>query len=616
MSIVTTFPFDNPSNYTLVNAAVGLGTGKLSLVDLAALQFTEDFADDTGFTYDNTKTEFTSGLMRQKDLRPANATFHANYSANINGTWGNGVLTGTATGSAAILSGKLDLSFDDLRFVTYAALNNASFVQTGTIEFKVTPNYSGSPTTEQYFVTVYTPSTNNNTYFIQHSAAGTLIILGYSSSGALVLVATLGAWVPTAGVEYEFSANFDFTAGAHRLFIDGVQLGATNTSTGTRSSAATKIAVGTNQAEVKTANFKIDDVLIFDTVQHTANYTAGQSRPATAFATDTVDLPDFAYSGLGVIQSLQSLAITEVGTPQYTLEGMYWNGSSWVASDGSYAQSNTLADTNTNIAALGVAGQSEISMQVVWKDDATQSSVDTAALTYTGQQYAAEGSLLTNSSFVAKEITSFIPVEIKPANTDIKYIMNINGVDRYHDGASWVVSDGTNSQANTLAEVQANLSTLLPENDSVKIKTVLTGDQLVTPEIDLITVVYDFGALEPAAPTQCQVFGFLKDSEDQPIVGAVVTIRPNRLNSFYVEAANRVITSEQNFTTDSEGFFSFNLIISSEFESLDNPDFEYVLDINISGQDKDIDELEKNEPIVFKVPNLPSANITDLITAV
>jgi hypothetical protein len=98
--------------------------------------------------------EFVGGKAQQKDQRPADATFGANYNSNINGNWGDGVLIGTPVGGASVLGGKLDLAHNDVRYVDYDADLNADSQQTGCIRFKVTPNYTGGPPSIYYFFSI------------------------------------------------------------------------------------------------------------------------------------------------------------------------------------------------------------------------------------------------------------------------------------------------------------------------------------------------------------------------------------------------------------------------------------------------------------------------------
>jgi len=210
--------------------------------------------------------------------RIANATFAANYDVDINATYADGIKTGTPFGGASVSNGKLDLTGGTIKFVDYDANLNADSQQVGTIKFKVTPNYSGSPTDLQFFISVAKSSTvATNLIAITHQPSGNINITVRNSANLDLIVVNLGIFNPTAGVESEFELNYDLTTGATRLFIDGVQLGITITNTGIRSSDINVLRIGCilGFVIVDPPDFEIDDVLIFNTVQHTSNYTPG-----------------------------------------------------------------------------------------------------------------------------------------------------------------------------------------------------------------------------------------------------------------------------------------------------------------------------------------------------
>ncbi|HUV84410.1 MAG TPA: hypothetical protein VMV86_01810 [Methanosarcinales archaeon] len=55
-----------------------------------SIELTYLFDTTTVGTFDSDLIMFTNSSVQLKDLRPANATFYAEYSSNINGNWGDG----------------------------------------------------------------------------------------------------------------------------------------------------------------------------------------------------------------------------------------------------------------------------------------------------------------------------------------------------------------------------------------------------------------------------------------------------------------------------------------------------------------------------------------------
>lgn len=617
MSIVTTFPFTNTANYTKVNTEVSGGAGRLALTDKPSQSFNQSFASSTGFSFDPAKSEFAAGVLRQKDRTAANSTMAAKYTSTANLNWhkSGGSTTGTLNGAPTISGGKLVCTGTQ---GVYYARNTATIE---TLKVKYTPNYTGAPPSNINILGNWNGTNNNDRFHLTHSPSGdNFRLILYNNAGSILIstVAVGGARNLVASTEYEIEAVIDSVAGTIRVFLDGVLIGTNSPGAWTRGTAASRYYVGASPAVYDRAEASFDDFIHFSNAQHTAGYTPGYSVADTIYGADTIDLPNFSYTGLGEIQSLDNLTTTEGNSPRYTFEGQYWNGSAWVASDGSYAQANGKATAIANLPTLDMSGQTVVSLQVVWQDQNTQGSVDDLTLEYTGQFYPLEGTLLTNPAFVARDLSVFSATENKPANTEVRYAVEVNSVCMYWNGSAWAVSDCTSAEANLLADIQANIDTLLTVNSSVKLLVVLTTtDQEVTPEIDTLSVTYDFGALEPGAPTQCQVFGFLKDSEDQPIVGATVSAVPNRSDDEYKEAADRIIAKTISKTTDANGFFSMNLIISDDFEVGGAQAMRYVLSIAISGQTLPVFKNGgDNTTILFEVPNQASVNITDQIGAI
>lgn len=616
MSVITTFNFTTPANYSAVDAEIVGGLGCLKLVEKAALTFLQDFDDSAGFTFDAAATTFQAGTMRQKDARPTNAILHANFNTNEDANWGQGTLTGTLVGGAVVAGGLLDCKGDTLKNAEWDEDNVSSATQVGAMRCIYIPNYTGNPATTRAIFSLGQNAGGINLLRLGQLNNGTFQLIINSSSGAGITVGSFTAFSFTAGVSHELELNWDLNTGAHRLFIDGVQQGATAGGTGTRSTAIDDVKLGAAHAAAVTSDAEFDDFVVFNLVQHTADYTPLVPIVATIFLADTIDLPVFNYTTVGAIQALTNLAVTEVGTPRYTLEGQFWNGSVWAASDGSYAEANTLAVVNTNIAALDVAGETALSVQVLWDNGNVDSTVDSMVLTYTGQKYPLLGTLLTNNSFVASAISTFTDVVVIPANTEIRFIFEINGQDRWHDGNNFADSDGTAAESNTLAELQAVIGTALANNATIKIKVLLiTTDDQLTPCIDSMTVTYDFGSIEPAEPLKSNVFGFLIDVLGNPIAGATLNIEPDREVAEYREASARLVGRKITKITDGNGFFNVPLVRSSEYETGASTPMVYKLTIDLPDAETTLIEELQGDTIRFTVPDLPEVNLTDQLVA-
>lgn len=368
-----------------------------ALIPFPGQVFTQDFSSDVGFTYDNTKVEFVGGVVRQKNLTPTNATFRASLNTYpFDGIWGNGVLTASLVGSPTVdaigkFGNSINLKGDTLKYLSYPALGNADSNQTGTIEFWYKPNYSGAPTSQKTIVSIHKAGTVNNRIHVEHaSSSGALQFRANDSGGGSIFSNNLATWSPTAGQWYHFSVNYDITTGASRVFVDGVQSGGTGTGTGTRALPTDAVLVfGTDEFTNTTSDGSYDDIIVYSTVQRTANFT-----PPTApyleyiYAGSTVVLPPFSYMGAGALLEVNDYDVQETNNPHYIVGGLYWNGSAWVASDGSYAQANISAVVLANLTSLAVEDALTIIVKVVFPDQNIQASVDLISVTATGQKHS------------------------------------------------------------------------------------------------------------------------------------------------------------------------------------------------------------------------------------
>jgi len=521
MSATLNIPYTTPSNYSYDSDKVEITGGVARLkMQQDNLDFTEDFVDDTDFTYDSSKAEFSGGKIQQKDQRPANFSFGATYTSSINGSWGGGVLTGTAYGGASISGEKLDLAHNDERYVDYDADLNADSQQVGAVKFKVTPNYSGAPPNDRWFFAICKANNDaKNLIQLRHSNSGPYLRLHmYDSTGALIVEQLCGVWNPVSGTTYEIEVNWDLTTGANRLFIDGIQSGTTGTSTGTRDSNIGLLRIGNDYNKGAISDFKIEDLVIFNTVQHTSNYTPGYTLSETIYATTNATLPEMQHSGIGTIKLFNTFSTTEGGTPRYTLQigrsgnYLYWDGDSWEISDGTYSQANDATTFNTNCGSLDIDGEEYVQFKVHFEaGNSVQDYVDelTANMNVDIGYSTDAQKININTTFKSSELLTFSETATKPTNTECKYTIEVDGTEKYYSGGLQN-SNGTYSQANTASEISTNIEEFLSTRATVQLHAFLyTSDDQVTPELDLNSITYDTVIADPNEPTIIEIEGFI-----------------------------------------------------------------------------------------------------------
>lgn len=422
------------------------------------------YTTPSNYTFDTDLIEIDGGKAKLKNLTPVNETFYANYNSNIDGNRGNGILTGTSFGGAVVSGGKLDLTYNDIRYVDYNATLNADSIQTGCIRFKLTPNYNIGPASEGQFFTIAKENNNtDNVIYMRHSTGGHLRLHMYSSTGSLIQEIYLSTFNAVLGQEYIFEINYDLNIGETRVFINGVQKGTTATGTGIRDSNIGLLRIGSDWDHSTSSNFKIDDFQIFSTVQHTTNYT-----------------------------------------PIPCIETVYC------------IQNPTI---------------------------------------------------LTNSGFLTDNITSLTETTIISGSDNIKHILRYNNIDYYWNGSTWVISDGTYSQSNTIIEINTNISSLtFPTiGATVYLKSFIhSNDGLTTPELDNEEFIYDYRGPTPDNPLLCNVSGFLRDVNNQPIANNTIKITLNDFDT--IDSKNILISREIiEVVTDSLGHWAIDLIYSTEY---------------------------------------------------
>jgi len=537
----------------------------LKLQALPDQHFVQTFLDDTGFTYDNTKAEFTGSLCRQKDQRQAGATFGVNYSVDINGNWGNGVLTGTASGGASVSGGKLDLT-GGTKYVRYDAISNANSLQTGCVRFKFTPAYSGSPTAHNALFSISTAFGDYTKYIgLRHSSAGTMEMSVLDNDGAAIVSVYLGAWTPVSGTEYEFEMNWDITTGATRLFIDGVQLGATQTGTGTRSGSVASLVIGAHYTGGNASNGYFDDVLVFPTVQHIANYTPGYAVSSTFYAETTVTCPELHYTGAGTLLAFDSMIATMSNDPRFSIQigrsgiYVYWNGSSWATSDGSYMQSNTMADFNAHCTTLDINGEIYGQPRIHFAASAIQQSITSFDAIVVGETYSTSNPTITLSQGFRIDALLAITASITATGSDaIKAVLQKDGINYYWSGTAWAVSSGY-AQSNIIAEIEthkAAFTTIAIDFNIVLYLHAATG--ITTPSIQSLSITYDFAGEARDALNICAVYWYAQKADGKV---CSETFTASLTDDIIIYKNNVEICSEEiNAAADANGRVEFNLI--------------------------------------------------------
>lgn len=616
MSIIQSYLFDNPIDFVLNNTQIESGTAKLGFLDDISQPISETFTTDTGFTYDPLKSQFNAGSLLQVDKRTPNAVFAANFNLGNNSNWNN--LVPVVGGTAAVVASKLEcLGYTNANFA-YVDSSIGNIGSQLTIKCKFTPNYSGTPASNTNIFSLEDPAfpSTKNTVVLMHSASGGSIRHQWGDDTGLIVAVgvsagLLPAWSPVAGTTYEFEYNLNTQTGEMRLFINGTLFSyKSGMPLATRGTSATRMRIGAGYSYA-VSNGTYEDFMLFNNIQHTANYTAGYSFSDYSYQGSKVDLPNFTYTSVGSIQGITNFVTSEIGSPRYIINGYYWNGSAWAASNSSYSQATPKSTLLANISTLPVPTNT-VTISVSFPDSDVISSLDSLDMEITGQKYSLTGYIEPATGIYVASILGFLQDSTSPIGTSVGVCLKINGILKYWDGLAWVNSNGTIAQTNTYLEINDNLGSLeLSENSDIVPRWVLdSNSDVLTPSVDTASIVYNFGGLDSPADT-CLVYGYIKNLSGNPVSGATLTFSLSAAQTSYNEAANNIISTKSvTAKTNVNGFFSLDLIRSSEFEE----SVQYKVTIDL--KDKVVVSKIAGNSILFSVPDLDVQDITSLLPTI
>ena len=323
-----------------------------------------DYTSSTGFTYTSSEVEFGAGGATLKNQFDASVVFAATYATTPDLTYSKygGDLTGTDTGTVSNSGGKLILSAAGAKRVDYDPQLNFAIKNIASIKLKVTPRYTGSPASNQYFFCSGTSTlADTGRCSIMHLTNGNVCFTAQSANdGANILI--FAAWSATDGVEEEFCGEMNFTTGEHRFFREGALIASTLATTGVRGSGAAILRTGTSDDEALEADFDCRELIVRNETLETAAYTPGYTVPATPYLTTgpTIETSTgiLAVSSIVSVDVVYKVAGSDLVKAQVKVGAQlkYWNGAAWVNSDGTLAQSSTVALMESNIATLTTGG--------------------------------------------------------------------------------------------------------------------------------------------------------------------------------------------------------------------------------------------------------------------
>ena len=201
-----------------------------------------------------------------------------------------------------------------------------------------------------------------------------------------------------------------------------------------------------------------------------------------------------------------------------------------------------------------------------------------------GKAQLVKGSLLPDSTAVATYGTDInldlglgTLTETAAGSDAIKYILKKGTSWYYYTGSAWAVSDGTYSQSNTAAEIEAAKATFTTSVVVSKVKAFLHSDDgSTTPQLDAIDIHYDFSGETGDTISTCIVWCYDKTL----ICGAsacTIDVELNKKVEKY-KTNTTVASTKQTVTPDTTtGYWEIELIENANMMS---SDAKYIFTIN------------------------------------
>ena len=140
-------------------------------------------------------------------------------------------------------------------------------------------------------------------------------------------------------------------------------------------------------------------------------------------------------------------------------------------------------------------------------------------------------------------------------NRDVKYILNINNRNYWFNGQAFVQSNLTMLQANSLTDLNANISKLtLDANSKVSILAVMSSNGLGTPIVSGASLTTKNLANAEFVPSnQIRIKGYIAGHVGKPLEMTLSLKRPVKIENQIVAYSANIIRSDAN------GYFDFTL---------------------------------------------------------
>ena len=211
----------------------------------------------------------------------------------------------------------------------------------------------------------------------------------------------------SVGTKYNIAFDVD-ADGDMTLYLDGAPI---NTVTLNENLDSSQFSAFTfeDQSNIFFKNFRYQDK-----VKYSGNsFIPESSLPEFPFIETPVDLISGSYPEVGDIQSLVALLSAVSSGVNFVINGLYWNGASWVTSDNSFAQSNDLSTISANASTFPVQPKN-YTITGVFSNGSTRSYIDDITVQFLAQKYSEAISATHSLGIPFQEIIEIQTTVVKP----------------------------------------------------------------------------------------------------------------------------------------------------------------------------------------------------------
>ncbi len=259
-------------------------------------------------------------------------------------------------------------------------------------------------------------------------------------------------------------------------------------------------------------NFQFQDKIKYNG----ANYTPVSVLPPNPFIPVKYDALEAIYDQVGNAQGLFTLMETNNEDVKYSLSGKWYDGFNWVTSN-TIQESNTITEIIANAATF--PQDDNIQLSIHYYSETNQGTAQALTYVLVGQGYASSVAFTPVMPFLPPDqwISAIAGITTPGTNTFVTFVMYNGATRQWYDPAqqSWVVSNATFLQSNTIEQLNEHLSKLEPTGQWYPIAILTSLDEVATgfqnPEPPSISFLRIFGDVEfnpTPPPLQCIVYYF------------------------------------------------------------------------------------------------------------